>query len=322
MVGLSYSLRCVVFHHVSAARSPFIAGINVNTTPTRLEKTLRFLTAHYRPVSLQDVLSDCDGRGLPSRALLVTFDDAYASVAEVAAPLCRQFKVPAVFFINAAFLDNQRLAPDNLVCYVVHLHGLSIVNRAVREVLGERATRVNSLSEVFDTLFPSLSLSEREAFLETLQRLAGIDEIRLAKEAALYLTTEQLRSLASYNFEIGNHTYTHTHGRSLSRDDVLTEIDRNKAQLETKSETRVRSFSMPYGSSKDLSQELIDHLRRTGHEAVFLSESVANPCKPNLFRLDRIGSHAKSNDALFVEIEVMPRLRAIRNQLFHSLAKA
>jgi hypothetical protein len=73
---------------------------------------------------------------------------------------------------------------------------------------------------------------------------------------------------------------------------------------------------VPYGSSKDLSADLIGHLRRTGHEAVFLSESVANSPSPDRFRLDRIGSRAKSDRALFVEIELMPRLRAVRNELF------
>ncbi len=316
MVSLSYSLRCVVFHNIAAAPSPFTAGIHVDRTPQQLEETLRFLTARYRPVSLQDVLTDCDGRGLPTGALLVTFDDAYASVAEIAAPLCRQFRVPAVFFINAAFLDNKRLAPDNLVCYVVHVHGMSMVNKAIRKVLGDRAAEVNTLAEIFGVLFPSLTLLSRQAFLETLLKLAGIDEGSVAKEASLYLTTEQLRGLRSYNFEIGNHTYTHMHCRSLIPDDVVTEIDLNKSKLEAKSGRKVRSFSVPYGSSKDLSEDLTEHLRQTGHEAVFLSESVANSSSPNRFRLDRIGSQAKSNGALFVEIELMPRLRAVRNQLF------
>ncbi len=316
MIGFSYSLRCVVFHHISAAHSPFTAGINVQTPPQRFEETLRFLTAHYRPVSLQDVLTDCDGRGLPPRALLVTFDDGYASVAEIAAPLCRKFGVPAVFFINAAFLDNHRLAPDNLVCYAVDVHGMPLIHTAIREVLGDQAPLVSSVSELFGVFFPSLSLPQRTAFLATLRKLAGIDETSLAREAALYLTTEQLRSLPSYKFEIGNHTYTHTHCRSLAQDEIFEEIERNKTELEAKSGSKVRSFSPPYGSSKDISPELVKHLRRTGHEAVFLSESVANPSNPNLMRLDRIGSQAKSDGALFVEIELMPRLRAVRDHLF------
>ena len=77
--------------------------------------------------------------------------------------------MPAVFFIYVAFLDNKRLAPDNLVCYVVHVHGMSIVNKAIRKVLGDRAARsCNTLAEIFGVLFPSLTLLSRQAFLETL----------------------------------------------------------------------------------------------------------------------------------------------------------
>jgi hypothetical protein len=72
---------------------------------------------------------------------------------------------------------------------------------------------------------------------------------------------------------------------------------------------------LPYGSSKDLTPELAEHLEHSGHEALFLSESVANPRRPDLAHLDRISICAGRDDALFFEIEVMPRLRAIRNRL-------
>lgn len=322
MLRLSYSLRCVVFHNISTAESPFTGGISVNTTPQGFERTLKFLAAHYCPVRLEDVLSDCDGRGLPSRALLVTFDDAYASVAEYAAPLCKQLGVPAVFFVNAAFLDNRRLAPDNLVCYVANVMGIATVNTAIRAVCDGDGAPVSSLSEVFGIFMPTLSLVERGAFLEALRELAGINEKLIAHEAGLYMTAEQLRGLKSFDFEIGNHTYTHTYFRSLSRQDFASEIDRNKEELESLSGTNVRSFSQPYGSSKDLSPELRDHLKNSGHHAAFLSESVANPRSPDLFRLDRINSRARNDKSLLFEIEVLPRLRAIRNQLFRNAAEA
>jgi peptidoglycan/xylan/chitin deacetylase (PgdA/CDA1 family) len=315
LLGPSYSLRCVVFHNISAAQSPFTKGIRVTVTPEDFERTLRFLSANYSPVDLQDVLTDCGGRGLPPRALLVTFDDAYASVAECAAPLCKQFGVPAVFFVNAAFLDNERLAPDNLVCYVADVLGMETINTAVRAVRGKDAAGVSSLSEVFGIFFPGLLLSEREVFLETLRQLAGVNEKRLAKEANLYLTREELCGLASFGFEIGNHTYTHTHCRSLSKRDFAAEIDRNKEELEAATGRKVNSFSQPYGSSRDLTPELMEHLKRSGHEAVFLSESVANPRRPHAFQLDRISTCAESDDKLFFEIEILPRLRAIRNRL-------
>ena len=186
MLGRSYSLRCVVFHNISATESPFTSGMSVSITPRKFEAALRFLTTHYTPVRLQDVLADSDGRGLPPRAVLVTFDDAYASVTESAAPLCRQFGVPAVFFVNAAFLDNQRLAPDNLVCYVANVLGMETIRAAARAVRGSETPELHSLSEVFTCFFPAISLAEREGFLEALRQLAGISDSRMAKEAGLY----------------------------------------------------------------------------------------------------------------------------------------
>src|SRR5208283_3641617 len=143
-----------------------------------------FLTRYYTPVRLEDVLTNGDGRRLPPRAVLVTFDDAYASVAQSAAPLCRQFGVPAVFFVNAGFLDNQRLAPDNLVCYIANVLGMETIRSAARAVPRAGTFELKSLSEVFTCFFPAITLAEREVFLDTLRQLAGISDSCMAKEAS------------------------------------------------------------------------------------------------------------------------------------------
>ena len=288
----------------------------MSTTPRKFEAALAFLTKYYTPIGLKEVLTDADGLTLPARAVLVTFDDAYASVVEVAAPLCQKYGVPAVFFVNAAFLDNHRLAPDNLVCYVANVHGMETVNAAARALRGTEMPELRSLTEVFASFLPSLTLAEREVFLAELPRLAGIAERRLAEETALYLTTKQLGTLASFNFEIGNHTYTHVHCRSLLPNEFRQEIDRNKAELESLSGTKVRSFSQPYGSSRDLTAELASHLERSGHKAVFLSESVANHRGVCQHRLDRVNARVDRDDTLFLDLEVLPRLRAMRNRFF------
>jgi peptidoglycan/xylan/chitin deacetylase (PgdA/CDA1 family) len=316
-LGRNSSLRCMVFHNITDEETPFTAGIGVNTSPQEFEATLGFIKKYYSPVSLQDLLGNRNGRKLPSNALLLTFDDAYASVAEIAAPLCKQQNIPAVFFVNAAFVDNRRLAPDNLVCYVVDRYGLDPLNAAVRGVFGEKLPVPRSLAEVFGTFFPALSLAERDTFLDALKQLTGIDEQKLAIEARLYLTRQQVCSLPSYGFEIGNHTFTHTHCRSLSGEELESEVKSNKTELEATSGTPIRAFSQPYGSSKDVTPELARILRQSGHEAVFLSESTANPRNLDLFRLDRVNCGTRKTETLFFDLEVMPRLRVIRNQLLH-----
>jgi peptidoglycan/xylan/chitin deacetylase (PgdA/CDA1 family) len=314
-LGPRYSLRCVTFHNVSDTESSLTKGLGVTITRTNFEAALTFLTRHYTPVSLQEVLQDPDGRRLPPRPVLVTFDDAYASVVEFAAPLCHRFGVPAVFFVNAGCLDNQQLALDNLVCHVANILGMDAINAVVRAVDGARRPDLRSVQQVFSHFLPAVSLQTRERLRDALVELAHMRVEDLAAEPPLYLTSQQLRSLATFNFEIGNHTYTHVNCRSLSRKDFDGEINRNKAVLEENSGMPVRSFSVPYGSSADLDTALEDHLRRTGHEAIFLSESLANPPSGDRFRLDRVSVKARGDAELFSELEVMPRLRTVRNRL-------
>ena len=322
VLGLSYSLRCVVFHDISARESPFTRGMRVTIPSSDFEAALKFLTRYYTPVRLQDVLDASEGRSLPPRPVLVTFDDGYASMMECAAPLCRKYGVPGILFLNAAFLDNEGLAPDNLVCYVANIHGMEAINAAARAVGRTDIPKLESLAEVFSRFFPSLSLAERQVFLDALAHSAGIGVRQLAREAGLYLDRKQVGELAISDIEVGNHTYNHVHCRSLTPADFGQEIGRNKAELETLSGKKVRSFSLPYGSSADLTNDLARNLRLSGHKAVFLSESVSNPRGAECLRFDRVSIHANKDEAFFFEIEVMPRLRAVRNRLSGSFESA
>ncbi|HZQ24486.1 MAG TPA: polysaccharide deacetylase family protein [Terriglobales bacterium] len=305
----------MLFHNISDSDSPFTKGLGGTVSRQTFEATLRFLTTYFTPVSLQDVLASFNGGVLPRRPVLVTFDDAYASVTEVAAPLCAQFGVPAVFFVNAACLDNREIALDNLVCYVANTVGLNAINAAICELKGEIGHQVVSLAEVFSRFLPGIPLRERKAFHERLLRSLHIGASELAKEAHLYVTSKQLRELAAFGVEIGDHTYSHVNCRVLMGDEFDEEIDRNRVKLEALSGRRVRSFSIPYGSSADLSGDLLRHLQRRGYEAVFLAEGRTNSSTTDNCRLNRISMRGETDSARFSEIEVLPRLRAIRNSL-------
>ena len=312
-LGGGRTLRCVVFHDIAESESVFTRGMDVTETPSHFERALRFITKHYHPVALRDVL---DGHPLPDRPALVTFDDGYASIMETAIPLCKRLGIPATLFLNAAFVDNKRLSPDNLVCYVANVFGMRIINLAARSVCGEHyAPAMRETMDVFRRLFTSTKLPQRAEFLQTLIKLAEIDDGRIALERRLYLTGAQVRALSRAGFEIGNHTMSHVHCRHLCPGDLPNEIDRNKKELEMVSTTNVRCFSVPYGSSVDLSNELVDHLRRSGHERIFLSEGLRNSCRDIGLFIDRVGLSGGSDNAMLLELEVLPNLRRIRNRL-------
>jgi hypothetical protein len=193
--------------------------------------------------------------------------------------------------------------------------GPGSVNAVARAIAGIEGLELHSMADIFGRFLPTISLQLREHFRNELTELVQASDRPLPGDIDIYLTKKQLRGLAAFDFEIGNHTYTHVHCRTLSNEDIHQEIDRNRAELEAVSGSAVRCFSVPYGSSADLTIDVAKHLSRSGYRAVFLSESVANCKGYSMLNFDRISIHADNDEALFIEIEVLPRLRAVRNQV-------
>lgn len=313
-----HSLRCVLFHHIADAPCSFTAKLGVSISRKDFERTIQFLSRSYTPVTLDDVIAGLDRQTFHRPPVLVTFDDAYSSVALEAAPICRRYNVPAVFFVNARFIGNRELALDNLLSYVASNNGLRPITQAARELCGCDELAFSDLSQVTRQFLPTLSKHKRDAFLERVADAARISAGKLAHQANLYMTEAQLRSLRAANIEVGNHTYSHVHGRTLAGKDFTTEIGQNKAILESLTGNAVRAFSVPYGSSTDLTPVLKKYLHDTGHRAAFLVESTSNTPATSLYQLHRVSIRSTNDADLFGELEILPRLRSVRNGLLQA----
>ena len=314
-INPSYTLRCVLYHDISNTMSTFTNGLGVTVSPKSFEDDIRFLAKYYTPVTLEEALNPPGNPGKNYRPVLLTFDDAYASVVTDAAPICKKYGIPAVFFVSARFIGNQDLAFDNLICHVANTKGYGAINKAASDAV-DSDVKLGNLSDVCGEFLPRVWGEQRETFRQGLTDATGTTLQELAEEAGLYISSHQLRSLASFNFEIGNHTYSHVYGRNLAGNDFAEEIGRNKSVLESISGKTVRTFSAPYGSAIDLPEQLVEYLRQSQHASAFLVESSVNNLQTDPFGLFRVSVQVSNNADLFSELEVMPRLRSIRDALF------
>lgn len=314
VLPIPYSVRCVLFHDVCDAVTPFTDGLGVTLSCLEFEQKLRFLVRYYNPVSLQDLVDARLGKlTLPNRPVHVTFDDAYASVAINAAPLCAKYGIPATFFVNARFIDNRALALDNLTCYVANTFGIKTLQVCAGRLFNSHAPSFTSLAQVFGEFLPSITLDDRKRFENALAKECRVRIEDLASSTNLYVTSTQLRSLANYGIEVGNHTFSHIHCRQLTSLDFGAEIDQNRTELEAIAGRPVRAFSVPYGSRKDLPVALSEHLRRSGYQAAFLVESATNNSRSDYLRLNRVSMAGATDARCFAELEILPRLRTVRN---------
>jgi peptidoglycan/xylan/chitin deacetylase (PgdA/CDA1 family) len=307
-VARDHGLRCILYHEIADSPSAFTAGLNVTTSPDMLADHLEMLAGDYDFVSLDQVLerrlTTRDGRP----AILVTFDDAYESVASVAADVCRQAGVPSVFFVNGAFVDNVALAFDNLVAWVFNTHGMARVDEAAGRRFGD-------LAEFFGPYLASITLAERMRVHDRLAVELPRPPAQIAAEESLYVTSAALARLPATGMTVGNHTWSHVYCRRLDEDTAATEIGENRRFLESIVPHPIDAFSYPYGSRLDATDDVTATLAESGHRMAFLVEAEANRGEADSMRLSRVSVGAVETQDLFTDLEVLPVLRRARNAI-------
>lgn len=219
-------------------------------------------------------------------ACWVTFDDAYADVLEVAAPVLAAAGIPATLFVSTATLDGAVLPADRWYATVL----------AARRRLG-------TLNETepwqFDLDDPG-SLSrfidgpEKRRFLRSdhreqtsiLNRLAtALDAASTIPGHNLYLGVDGVRQLEEQGWSVGSHSVSHAILTEVGERAQRRELEDSRAQLEQLLGQPPATFSYPDGAWDD---QLASRVGEAGYMgAVTLVRREARPVD-NIFTIPRL----------------------------------
>lgn len=300
----SRGLRVALYHHISETECDFVRGLGVTTPPETLESHLDHFQRNYDVVDLDTVFS---GRQ-PKRPLLITFDDAYRSVLEIAAPLLRLRKMPAVFFVSPGCIAGGPAILENVLCYLCNTRGVF----SVAQSCGLAPLQCRRVTDVTAAV-SRLSYDDRLALADRLAHKFDVDLVRRVVHRRLYLDTANVAQLSDMGIEIGNHTLNHVPCGLLNDvERIDCEIISAQRQLEAWTSRRVRAFSFPFGRWSDASAPVCEVLARTGHRALFFAGGGGNPITvPDARRLtfDRVDFDREHADELFVNLELLPVIR-------------
>lgn len=312
MSAFRVRLRSVLFHHVADHDSSFTEGLGVRMDVEVFRDRVARLARRYNPVSLDDVRHALAGGELPPRALLVTIDDAYATVATHAAPILDDYGIPSVFFVNGGFIDHGEMNIDNLVMHTANVAGPAALERAVAHV---RPAEVSTHpASVLADLVPTLGLDEVSELRHALEAEHERDPLAEAASAGLYLSSAQLRSLPE-SMTIASHTKSHVRCRMLGPDELREQITGNRRLLAEMTGASIDGFSVPYGSHLDYPPRVKEAVASAGHDVSFLVEGQLNHGALDGGPLMRVSVAQRSSAAAAVELEVLPRLRHVRDAL-------
>jgi peptidoglycan/xylan/chitin deacetylase (PgdA/CDA1 family) len=316
--GARGAWSAVLFHHVTdgvtwAADSPFVDGLGVTVAQDAFGDCLQYLASAYDVVPLAAVLPvSAEQRAARyrggKRRVVICFDDAYASVAQIAAPMLANLGLPWCFFVNPAPVGNTGLAGDNAVAYVANVHGLDELSRAVGKT-------VSSVSEFIHGHLALRTPAQRRQLIATMLDAVQVDSQTLAQQAKLYVEAADIRALADSGVEIGNHTSEHVPSRTLTEDTLREQVIDSAATLHEISGRPVRAFAYPYGNLRDRTGLMTNCLRSSGHKCAFVVHNRGNTTKTDPYALFRISLTTGDPSLVAAEMEVLPRLRSLKAKL-------
>lgn len=118
----------LIYHHVKWLKPQDNAierGLTV--LPSEFQAQLRYLAgAHYHPITAAQLVTYLHAGGtLPSKPVVLTFDDGYADMYATAYPMLRQYHMRATFFVVPGFLGTARYLSWNQVKEMA-AHGMDI----------------------------------------------------------------------------------------------------------------------------------------------------------------------------------------------------
>ncbi len=272
------------------------------------EQHVLFLKRHFEFVGPENV-----GRRrqpLQPRQILMTFDDGFRNNAEVAAPILRQHRIPAVFFVSS-----RHAAPGKFLwfSYLKALErlfpraGFSFRNAVVDMSPNKRRVSVQSLSRTLLSLTPHPAAMYR-AIEEELPQLDEFVSPRDLNDSYAGMTAEQVAELAADPlFSIGSHTVDHPFLTRCEPAEAVQQIERNRTWLEAACGRRCDSIAYPSG---DYSADLLKVCRQAGFSRGYAVASRLDP--ESDLELPRIGIYSNSTDVLGFKMQWGPLMRKVR----------
>lgn len=195
----------------------------VSVTVGNFKNQLGFLSQHVTPISLSEALTFVDGE-IDRPYLVLTFDDGYRNALTNAAPIIRHFGLRPTLFVNGAFTGGS-------VYYRVLVAMLTRNGHAA--VLAEELSwRIESVPWSSDAATLFNQTKDQYVVPGVIEEAANTAFRRvLGDPAALYshLEPDDVATLVSLGWEVGNHTYRHDVLCQLSKEQVGGSIEANEA---------------------------------------------------------------------------------------------
>ena len=294
---------CYHYLRLNKQSDPFprILGTNID----EFQNHLSMLQKNYQLISLEDA-SNLSYGGISfhkkNLGILITFDDGLADH-YTAAKILSELNISAIFFIPTCILEEKLPANPTIIHYTIAVFGIEKFLKEFREILvnnkldkklfdvqysKDKDNVLDIISKIKSTFKYKLGYYDsRKILLDIYKNLFSSEYKNML--STIHLTESQIREMLEMGHYVGTHTYSHISvaATELNSDDFIKEIVSPKNYLEQKFNTKVNSFSYPFGGKNDClsSSELIK--KTSEYNLAFTVEEILNTRNTSPYQLGR-----------------------------------
>jgi len=237
------------YHIISDENVPHVQHLYPVKGIKKFIQDLDFLLKLYEPIdypAFQELV--LHKKNVAKRSFLLTFDDGLKEFHEVIAPILIQKGIPAVCFLNSAFIDNKALffrhKASLLIDYLSNKPQW-IKDKKVTDWVSKNSVNTKGLFKFL------LSVSyQNKACLDELANLLEYDFPEYLSVHKPYLTSTQILSLKNKGFHFGAHSIDHPHYYSIGLQEQIRQTKESIESICTRFSLDYKTFSFPFTDYK------------------------------------------------------------------------
>lgn len=220
------------------------------------------LLKRFKPISLQDAIALERRGGInKEKYFLLSFDDGFKEAEEIIAPLLYKKGVPAIFFINPAFIDNKELFYRCKISLIIE--GLQNI-KSNDNLVNEYCNLFNEDKPgAFSGLIQRIKRinNENDAIIDKITEKLNLSYSNYLQEQKPFLTTVQVKKLISMGFFIGGHSWNHPYYKLLNIEEQIRQTMNSVKFVKGNFDMPYSLFSFPH-SDNDVAQQFFENIKR------------------------------------------------------------
>lgn len=295
--------RVAILMYHGVVEKPLSVGDWCFLPADRFRRQIEYLRREFDVVPLATAVERLSSGRVTRPTAAITFDDGYQNNYDVAFPILKKARLPAIVFLTTGLIDTEatlwfcRLvqALGDTTEKRLHWSGTSIDIGDMYE--REKASRF--LQQELKNLSPEALGRELRKVLSALR--ADIDKPVARDSPFRMLDSESVRAMAASGLiEFGAHTHGHAILSRLTPEKQQEEIERSVRLVESMSGSKCRFFAYPNGRKQDYDEASKRILRSLGMTAAVTTVFSENHALTPLLELGRYGVGADLSEAGFI----------------------